>query len=266
VTLPFWISDAVLIAVQAVLVALPAADPPAALLRLRRAGWAVVPAASIAIVVGILALQPGTADFFTYLALVGTPLCAALALGHVVHGARPLAALAVIPLMAVAWASKGTLAGDAAALALTALGCLTLGWLLAAVTPGAWLKLGIVVAAIVDSYLVFSNLLEQPNATLNAAAPAGGLPQLQYASFSSAAMGYGDFFIAGVLGGLLLVERRRGWPVAIACFVFAAAWDLLFFTTDTLPATVPVALALIASEVAERRQGARRREPAVASR
>jgi hypothetical protein len=46
--------------------------------------------------------------------------------------------------------------------------------------------------------------------------------------------------------------------VAIGCLAFAAAWDLLFFTTDTLPATVPVALALIASELAEQRARSRR--------
>jgi hypothetical protein len=244
----------VLIAAQAALVALPAVHPPAALRRLRGAGWAVVPAASIVVVIGVLALQPGTANFLTYLALVVTPLLAALALGHVVHGARPRWALVALPLLAVAWAAKSSLAGDAAALALTALGCLTLGWLLAAVTPARWLKLGIVVAAVIDSFLVFSKLLDQPNATLNAAAPAGGLPQLQFASFGSASMGYGDYFIAGVLGGLLLLERRRSLPVAIGCLAFAAAFDLLFFATNELPATVPVALALIASEVAERTQ------------
>src|SRR5438876_260292 len=98
----------------------PAASvPPAAAERernLRRACWAVVPMASIVIVVGVLALQPGTADFLTYLALVATPLLAALALGHVIHGARPLLAVAVVPLLALAWAAKGSLAGDAAAL------------------------------------------------------------------------------------------------------------------------------------------------------
>jgi hypothetical protein len=258
VTLPFWLSDAVLIAAQASLVALAAAPPPPALKRLRRAGWAVVPAASIVVVIAVLALEPGTADVLTYLALVATPLLAALALGHVVPGARPAWALAVVPLLAVAWAAKSSLTGEAAALALTALGCLTLGWLLAAVTPARWLKLGIVVAAMVDSYLVFSKLLEQPNATLNAAAPAGGLPQLQFASFGSGSMGYGDYFIAGVLGGLLLLEGRRRWPVGLGCLAFAAAFDLLFFATNELPATVPVALALIASELADHR---RRRKP-----
>src|SRR3954452_16916560 len=118
--------------------------PPRALGRLRRARLAVVPADSILVVISVLALEPGTADFFTYLALVATPLLAALALGYVIHGARPPWALAALPLLVVAWAAKGSLAGDAAALALTALGCLTLGWLLAAVTPAHWLKVGIV--------------------------------------------------------------------------------------------------------------------------
>src|SRR5204863_2458121 len=117
-------------------------------------------------------------------------------------------------------------------LLLTALGCLTLGWLLAAITPTSWLKLGIVGMAILDSILVFSHLLDQPNATLNAAAPAGGLPQLQYVSFGSAVMGYGDFFIAGVLGGVLVVDRRPQVPVAVACLVIAGCFDLLFFVTD----------------------------------
>jgi hypothetical protein len=265
VTLPFWISDAVLISTQASLVALPAAPHPPVLRRLHGAAWALVPAGSIAGVVALLGLFPGTADFFTYLALIATPLLAAFALGYIVRGARPLWALAALPLLLVAWAEKGSLVGDATALALTALGCLTLGWLLAAITPTRWLKVGIVVAAIVDSYLVFSNLLEQPNATLNAAAPAGGLPQLQYVLFGSAVMGYGDFFIAGVLGGVLLAEKTPPVPVAVACLVLAAAFDLLFFVTDTLPATVPVALALIVSELVFKRVGRRPRATSVGS-
>lgn len=252
-TLPFWQSDAVLLAAQAAVVALPASVPPPALERLRGRWWAVVPALSIAGTIALLALAPGAAHFLTYLALVATPLLAALALGHIVRGAHPAGAVAIAPLLAVAWAAKGSLAGDAAALALTGLGCLTLGWLLAAVTPSTWLKVGIVVAAIVDSVLVFSKLLDQPNATLNAAAPGAGLPQLQFVSFASAIMGYGDFFIAGVLGGLLVAERRPRLPVGLACLVLAALFDLLFFVTDELPATVPVALALIAAELWRRR-------------
>lgn len=252
-TLPFWISDAVLIGAQAAVVGLTAAAHPLALRRLHRAVWALVPAASIAGIIGILALAPGTADFLTYLALIATPLLAAVALGHVIQHARPAWAVVALALLAVAWAAKGSLAGDAAALALTALGCLTLGWLLAAITPASWLKLGIVGAAVIDSVLVFSHLLDQPNATLNAAAPAGGLPQLQFVSFGSAVMGYGDFFIAGVLGGVLVAEKRPTLPAAGICLVAAACFDLLFFVTNELPATVPVALALIAVEGLRRR-------------
>jgi hypothetical protein len=260
VTLPFWISYAVVITAQASLVALPAAPFPTALRRLRGAAWALVPAASIAIVVGGLAAAPGAADFLTYLALIATPPLAAAALGHIVYGARPPWALAALPLLALAWAEKGSLVGDASALVLTALGCLTLGWLLAAITPTGWLKLGIVAMAVVDSYLVFTELLQQPNATLNAAAPAGGLPQLQFVSFGSAVMGYGDFFIAGVLGGVLLAEHRRRLPVAFACLVLAALFALLFFVLDELPATVPVALALGVSELLKRTPAWRRRQ------
>ena len=250
--LPFWISDAVLISTQASLVALPRTPPPVALSRLRGAAWALVPAGSIAVVIGAISLAPGTADFLTWLALIATPPLAAVALGWIVVGARPPLALAVIPLLGIAWAANDSLPGDAAALVLTATGCLTLGWLLAAVTPTGWLKLGIVVAAIVDCVLVFSQTLHEPNATLNAAAPAAGLPKLQAVEFGSAVMGYGDFFVAGILGALLLIEGTRQAPVALACLVFAASWDLLFFVRDELPATVPVALALIASEIWKR--------------
>jgi hypothetical protein len=255
VALPFAISDGVLIATQATLVALPRSEPPTWLRRLSRAGWAVVPAASIGIVIAAIALAPGTADFLTWLALIATPPLAALALAAIVPRARPAWAVAVAPLLAIAWAAPdGSLARDAASLALTALGCVTLGWLLAAVAPLRLLKLGIVAAAVLDSILVFGNLLQGPNATLNAAAPAVHLPQLQFVAFSSAVMGYGDLFIAAVLGGVLLLDRTPQPPVALLCFIFAAAWDLLFFARSELPATVPVALALVASEALRKRQ------------
>lgn len=252
--LPFWLSDAVLISTQASLVALPAARHPAWMDRARGAAWALVPVASICLVIGGIALAPGTADVLTYLALLATPLAAALSLGFIVPRATPRAAAITVPLLALAWAAKGSLAGDAAAMALTAFGCLALGWLLAAAAPANWLKAGIVAMAVVDSILVFSNLLDQPNATLNAAAPAGGLPQLQFVTFGSAVMGYGDFFIAGVLGGVLVVERTNRVPVALACLLFAASFDLLFFVTDELPATVPVALALLGQVATSRRR------------
>jgi len=127
-----------------------------------------------------------------------------------------------------------------------------LGRLLAGVVPAVWLKAGIVAMAVIDAILVFGNELQAPNAVLNAAVPAPGLPRLQYLDLHAASIGYGDVFVAGVLGGVLAVEGRRQLPVALLVLVLSAAWDLLFFAFDTLPATVPVAIALLIVEGAPR--------------
>jgi hypothetical protein len=70
-------------------------------------------------------------------------------------------------------------------------------------------------------------------------------------------MGYGDLFVAGLLGGVLAIERRNPTLAAFATFAFAGLMDLLFLVTDTLPATVPVALALILVELLARRAQAK---------
>jgi hypothetical protein len=108
--------------------------------------------------------------------------------------------------------------------------------------------------AVADTTLVVSDLLQRPNNALNAAHPAANLPQLQDAVLGSAVMGYGDLFIAGVLGGLLAatVGRRLQLRAAALSALLALAFDLLFFLVDELPATVPIALALIAVLVSRR--------------
>ena len=47
---------------------------------------------------------------------------------------------------------------------------------------------------------VISDLLQTPNATLVAAHPSAGLPQLQSEVFGTVSMGYGDMFVAGPAG------------------------------------------------------------------
>jgi hypothetical protein len=255
VALPFVVSDAAMLAVQAALVAAPRADAPG-LARLRRLGgrwWALLPLGSIVVVIFAIDGVSQTATGLTYLALVAVPILAALALGWGMRGARPVAAVAVLPLFAMAWIWRTSLIGEAAAVALSALSCITLGILLAALTPPSWLKVGIVLMAIGDAYLVATDLLQAPNNTLTAAHPAAGLPQLQSELFGSVQMGYGDLFIAGVLGAILAREAGRQRAAAVLTLAFAAAFDLLFFAVNELPATVPVALALIAGELWQRR-------------
>jgi hypothetical protein len=261
--LGFWESIAVLSLVQGALVALPVVRPPlGALARIRNRWWALIPAASVVLfVIGVRAAGGEGAHVLTYLALVAVPLLAAAALAYATPGARPVRALAVLPLFALAWADSRGLAGHSAALALSALSCVTLGVLIACVTPRAWLALGIVAMALADATLVIAELLQQPNSVLNAAHPVAGLPRLQEAIFGSAVMGYGDLFVAGALGGLLALHatRVRQRVVAALTAVLALCFDQLFHVVEVLPATVPVALALVLMLAWERR--ARERPP-----
>ncbi|HEY8501694.1 MAG TPA: hypothetical protein VIL21_03340 [Solirubrobacterales bacterium] len=251
--LPFWLSIGVLSLVQAALVASPKPPLPTLLDRLQSRWWALVLPLSIVVVIAAIALDSASARFLTYLALVAVPPLAAVALAWLVRGAHLPLALAVPPLFALAWATEGSLSGETAALALSALACVSLGWLVACVVPSRWLKLGIYAMAAIDAYLIASDLLQQPNSVLNAAAPAADLPRLQLASFGSAVMGFGDLFIAATLGALLAHDRRLQLQGAVLAAVICVGFDLLFFWVDQTPATVPIALTLAALEAQGRR-------------
>lgn len=256
--LPFWFSIGALSLVQAALVAAPRAPATRVLRRLQSRWWALVLPLSILVVISAIALESASARFLTYLALVAVPPLAAAALGWLLHGARSRLALLTIPLFALAWAAEGTLSGETAALALSALACVTLGWLVACVVPPRWTALGIYAVAAVDAWLVFSNLLQEPNTVLNAAAPAADLPRLQLASFGSAVMGFGDLFVAATLGALLASDRRLQLQGALLAAVICPAFDLLFFFVDQTPATVPIALTLATLEAQRHRSRAHR--------
>jgi hypothetical protein len=263
-TLAFWISDVCLVGVQSALVALPRGHAPASVEHLARRlsgrGWALVPLASIVLVVFAIRSAGATADGLAWLALIAVPPLAAGALGATMRGARPWLALLAIPLFVLAWWQGESLAGEGAAVVLTALSCVTLGVLLTAVAPHGWLKLGIVAMAAVDAYLVATALLQPASDVLNAAAPPAQLPQLQRALFGDAVIGYGDLFVAGVFGAIVAAEsigsaaRGAPWRWALAVLVLSLLFDLLFLVVDVLPATVPVAIALLLREAAGRRK------------
>jgi hypothetical protein len=252
--LPFAISIGVLSLVQAGVIALPATLAWPVSARLASSWWAVVLPGSVIVVIAGIALEPDTADLLTYLALVAVPPLAALALARVIRGARPLLALAVLPLFAIACGPFGSLPAETSALALSALACVTLASLIADAVPARWIRLGIYAMALVDACLVGADLLQAPDNVLNAAAPVAGLPKLQFAQFGSAVIGFGDLFIAAVLGALLapdLGQQRRAAGIAA---LIALAFDLLFFFVSELPATVPIALALAVLEISDRRR------------
>lgn len=262
-SLGFIPSDATVLVIQAAVVAAPRRPPrPLWLQRLSSPGWAIIPIASIVGVIFAIRYLSSTATALTWLALIAVPLLAAVALGWAMRGGRPWLALLAVPLFALAWADRGTLVAEGAGTLLCALSCVTLGWLLGAVTPPGWLKLGILAMAGADVWLVLSDLLQTPNDVLVTAAPApgSGLPQLQSESFGAISLGYGDLFVAGLLGAALARQARAQWPVAAVTLVLAGLFDLLFFVLSELPATVPVAAAMVVGEAwwwrARRRRGA----------
>jgi hypothetical protein len=277
----FAVSISILGLVQAALVALPAPRPrPAWIERLSSPWWALVPALSIAVVIGAIEISPSSADALTYIALVCVPPLAAYALGALTRvrlnppytrietysrgdlGWLTPVSLATV-LFALAWISPHSLIGEAAATALSGLACVTLGWLLVCGVPARWLRLGVYAMAVIDTVYVSADLLQGPNAVLNAAAPAAGLPRLQAVHFGSALMGFGDLFVAALVGCLLAADGRkpnrddreppgagrrgsvdRQLLGAALVAVLALVFDLLFFAVDELPSTVPVAVAL----------------------
>jgi len=274
--MPFAVSIAVLGLVQAALVALPVPRPlPAWLERLRGRWWALAPALSIVVVVGGIELYSDSATALAYLALVAVPPLAAYAFADLVRvrenpsstkvfadsppaGYGGMAsALVSGALFALAWFSAGSLVGEAAALALSALACVTLGWLLTCAVSARWLRWGIYAMAALDAVLVAADLLQGPSDVLSVAAPAADLPALQVANFGAARMGFGDLFVAALVGCLLVkpadgpgsghidtfAARRQLYAAGLVA-ALALAFDLLFFAVDTLPATVPVAVAL----------------------
>ena len=122
----FIAANSVLLAFQALLVALTGAGIPPWLDRLKGRGWALILPLSIAVVVAAIELVPEVADGLTWIALILVPPGAALALGWAMHGARPAFALiAASRCSCFAWVQTGTLAGDAAAALLTALSAAT---------------------------------------------------------------------------------------------------------------------------------------------
>lgn len=203
--------------------------------------WALVPAGSIVVVVFGIELLPDSAKGLAWLALLTVPPLAAMALGWLVHGSRPWWAWLALPLFALAWAAEGSLAGETAAALLSGLACISLGWLLVCVVPARWLRRGIYAMAAIDAVLVAAEILQGPSGVLSAADP-GGLPRLQVLEFGSARMGFGDAFVAATAGCLLAGSRQLAGAALVAAL--ALGFDLLFFAFDTLPATVPVAVAL----------------------
>jgi hypothetical protein len=216
-------------------------------------GWSLLPPLAVAAGALALAVLPAAAARATDLAAVATPLCA-LAAPLLARGARRRVLLVAVALaLPAAFLPAGWLAGDAGRVTLIALACSTLATLFAAVTPPRALEAAIVVVAAADVVLVASGPMSRAARHLHAAHSPLGLPRLQEAVLGSVTFGWGDLFLAALLGALLAGQPRRH-VAALAVATFGAVYGLLLLRVAILPATVPVAVGLAAAAIAGRRR------------
>ncbi len=219
---------------------------PDRLLALRHPLFALLPLLALVGVVFGLRAAPGAAEALAELALVAVPLLALVA------GARAglLAFAAVVAMLPLVLHESGSLTGQLSALGLVAASCTVLGAALVAVAPPRWLGIGIAATAAVDLVLVASGLLGPASAALNDAGVGEALPQLQRVELGPLTMGYADLFLPALVGALLAARARTRHWVALLTLCFALAAGTLFLVVERLPATVPVALALVVVEAA----------------
>jgi len=252
----FELDTALLDAAQALCVALPAAGLPVLLLRFGGRAWSLVAPLSVVATVVAITVAAESADVLTWIALLLVPPGCALALGWAAHGARPWMAVLVLPVLAAALVAPDDPLGRLGRLVLIVGSCVTAGRLLAGATPSALLKAGVFAMATIDAVFIFGDFFGDQNAQFNAAAPAADLPRLQVADIGDVSTDYGDFFVAGLVGGILAAERGPQALAALATFVAAQAFNQLFLVVDSLPGTVPPALVLLALEIRQRRRQA----------
>lgn len=250
--MPYGWGYAVLVLLQAATVALVRPGGLAGRLP-RHPVLGLLPLLAIGGLVVVLGAVPGAVAAATDLAALAVPVLALAAAAHVRRAAVPLA-LAAPLLWLFAWRAPESdwtqLAGDLLiVLAAVALGRMT-GW----IAPRPALAVGILIAAAVDVWQVLTVQVAPVAQALAAAAPPRGLPALQQLALHGGGMGWGDAYLAALVGVVVATSGRAAAVAAVATAVAGLALGLLFGVLDLLPATVPPALGMLAAGVAERRR------------
>ena len=204
---------------------------------------------------GVIALGaiPGAVTAVTDLAAIVVPPLALVAALHVRRWALPLAVVSPL-LWLAAWRLPTSgwtqLAGDLLiVLAGVSLGRLT-GW----IAPRGALVVGVLIATVVDIWQVLTVQVAPVSQALAAAAPPKGLPGLQQLELLGASMGWGDVYLAALVGAIVAVSVRATVAATAATAIAGLLLGLLFGTLDLLPATVPPTVGLLVAGVVERRR------------
>lgn len=212
----------------------------------------LLPLFAIGGMVIILGAWPAAVEAVTALAAIAVPVLALLAGFHVRRWVVPLA-LAAPLLWLVAWRLEPSPWAELAANLLIVLAAALLGRLTGWVAPRWALVIGVFITSAVDVWQVAQIEVQPVAQALGIAQPPSGLPSLQELRFEGATMGWGDAYLAAVVGAIVAVSRRATIAAVLACGIGGALFALLFLVVDFLPATVPVAFALVVAGVVERR-------------
>lgn len=230
-----------------------------------RARWLLValPAVAVTAATFLPRVAALLAGGLSTLALTCVPPLAALGVGWAMRW-RDWRLVPFVPvLLAVSWSFPGSPVGRTAVLVLVSLSSLALAALVVAIVPPAIAKVGVVAWAAADLSLALAHGLERASRAITEAAPAVAPHlQLQRVVIGSASMEYADLFVAAVLGAVLAAEGRRRGTASLLVATIAMALAAFLLVTNVLPATVPVAAALVIEELRVRRQ-ARTRKAAV---
>lgn len=248
--MPYGWPFLVLVLLQALAVGLvrdPGELPPIR----RHPALGLIPLAAIGGMVVVLGRWPEGVEYATALAAFAVPFLALVAGLHVRRWAIPLALAAPLLWWAAAALGPGVWPELAADL-LIILAAVTLARLTGWVAPRWALVVGVLLATGLDIWQV-SQIEVQPVAqALGAAAPPAGLPSLQELRLQGATMGWGDAYIAALVGAVVAVSRRAAIAAVLGCAVGGMLLGVLFQWVDFLPATVPAAIGLVAAGVVER--------------
>lgn len=228
---------------QGALVLLPRPRALQSLARLRSPLWtALLPGSIILGTFGVLAAH-WMAPTMLVAAAVTTPLMAIVAVLWVVR-ARP--AVLALSLIAVAVSASATgAAGRLGDSIITALACLAVGVMLQRMIPRRWLVLGVLAMAVTDVVLLASPFGYHQTMVLAAASNSFHGPRFTGARIGATTIGYPDLFLAALLGASLAgtgAQRRAAVLLALLVVVY----DSMLHPGMLLPATVPIAITLLA--------------------
>ena len=200
-----------------------------------------------------LGAVPSAVGAVTTLAAFAVPPLALFAAWHVRRAALPRAIVSPI-LWLIVWRLPTTgwtqLAGDLLiVLAAVSLGRLT-GW----IAPRAALVVGVLVATAVDIWQVLTVQVQPVALALGQAEPPRGLPGLQQLEMVGATMGWGDAYLAAVLGAVVAASGRATIAAVFGTLLGGLSLGLLFNVVEFVPATVPVAVGLLGAGLVQRQE------------